>query len=216
MKKFNPIIYKTTNLINGKIYIGQSRYNDVNYLGSGTKLIASIHHYGKENFTKEILEECDSIEQLNERERHWIDQLNAMDTKIGYNLKSGGNQNVLLSEETKNKISRSLKGCISYTRSVEHKKLQSIKHKGQGKGRRLTGETKIKISESNKGKHSNPKSVEMKQKLSEINKGKKASTETKRKMSEAKKGKKASAESKRKMSEAKKNYYNNLKKPTKL
>lgn len=212
MKKFSPIIYKTTNLINGKIYIGQSRYNDINYLGSGTKLIASIQHYGKENFTKEILEECDSIEHLNDRERYWVDHLNAMDPKIGYNLKSGGSQNVLLSEESKNKISKSLKGCKSYIRTTEHKKIQSIKRKGYGKGRVLSEETKIKISKSNKGKHSSTKSAEMKQKLSETNKGKKASVDTRRKMSESAKGKKVSAETRLKMSEAKKNYYKNLKK----
>jgi hypothetical protein len=62
------IIYKTTNLINGKIYIGKDSKNNSKYLGSGLLLKRAILKYGKENFKKEILEECSSIEELNQRE----------------------------------------------------------------------------------------------------------------------------------------------------
>jgi hypothetical protein len=50
------IIYKTTNIVNGKIYIGQDKYDNPNYLGSGKILQLSFQKYGIENFRKEILE----------------------------------------------------------------------------------------------------------------------------------------------------------------
>lgn len=84
------IIYKTTNLINGKIYIGQDTNNDPNYLGSGKIIKESIKKYGKSNFTKETLEVCKSIEDLNEREIYWISFFNSTDNKIGYNILKGG------------------------------------------------------------------------------------------------------------------------------
>lgn len=49
------VIYKTTNLINNKIYVGKDSHNDSNYFGSGTILVKAIKKYGKENFKKEIL-----------------------------------------------------------------------------------------------------------------------------------------------------------------
>lgn len=50
-------IYRITNLINGKTYIGQHMYKSVNddYFGSGKHLIRSIKRYGRENFRKDIL-----------------------------------------------------------------------------------------------------------------------------------------------------------------
>ena len=50
-------IYKTTNLINGKIYVGKSLYLPDGYLGSGLRLSGAIKKYGKNNFRREILEE---------------------------------------------------------------------------------------------------------------------------------------------------------------
>jgi hypothetical protein len=48
------IIYKTTNLINGKMYVGQDSHNNPLYLGSGKVLGLAIEKYGIENFKKEI------------------------------------------------------------------------------------------------------------------------------------------------------------------
>lgn len=83
------IIYKTTNLVTGKIYVGKAKLNDPNYLGSGVILSAAITKYGKDSFQKEILEECDdSI--VDDREIFWISQLNSTDRSIGYNITHGG------------------------------------------------------------------------------------------------------------------------------
>jgi hypothetical protein len=89
MKEKKFVIYKTTNLITGKIYVGQDSNNNPNYLGSGTKIRESIKQFGKLNFVKEILENCATKEYLNEREVYWIKSLNATDPLIGYNRHRG-------------------------------------------------------------------------------------------------------------------------------
>ena len=60
------LIYKTTNLINGKYYIGKHETDDINddYLGSGIALLAAIKKYGRENFTKEVLYVFDSEQEM--------------------------------------------------------------------------------------------------------------------------------------------------------
>jgi hypothetical protein len=85
-------IYKTTNRINGKIYIGlHTTYNiDDGYIGSGKWLKKAIKKYGVENFDREILEECENIEDLLNKEVFWIRKLGATNNKIGYNISKGG------------------------------------------------------------------------------------------------------------------------------
>lgn len=82
------IIYKTTNLINGKFYVGKDVKNNPYYLGSGKVLRQAISKYGRQNFKKEILEVCNSATELEEKEQYWIDKLNAIEK--GYNLTKGG------------------------------------------------------------------------------------------------------------------------------
>lgn len=87
-------IYKTTNLINGKIYVGLHRKSefDNNYIGSGTILKQAIRKYGVDNFTCEVIEWCETSDELSEREIYWIDKLNCLDSEVGYNLHEGGGQ----------------------------------------------------------------------------------------------------------------------------
>lgn len=90
MKGKLMIIYKTTNLVNGKFYVGKDSKNDPNYLGSGRILKRSIKKHGKENFKKEVLEVCVSEEHLNERERFWITELKCRERADCYNIGEGG------------------------------------------------------------------------------------------------------------------------------
>lgn len=104
-------IYLTTNLVNGKIYIGQhiSESFDKYYKGSGKLIVSAFQKYGKSNFKCEILCECDSLDDLNEKEKFFIEKYNSTDRKIGYNIRAGGN-NSLWSDEIKHQISESAKG----------------------------------------------------------------------------------------------------------
>lgn len=104
------ILYRTTNLINGKTYIGIHKTNKIEdgYLGSGFALLEAIEKYGKENFEREIIEFCDSYDHLLEREKFYVDE-NWVKDKANYNLKTGGQSSGILSEESKNKISETLR-----------------------------------------------------------------------------------------------------------
>jgi hypothetical protein len=86
------IIYKITNLLNNKIYVGKSELNNPNYYGSGTYITRAIKKYGKENFKKEILFESEeyNLVLLNEKEIYWIEFLDSMNPDFGYNLHKGG------------------------------------------------------------------------------------------------------------------------------
>lgn len=90
-------IYKTTNIVNNKIYIGQHKCNvfDPNYYGSGSWFIRTLKKYGKHNFKCEIIEKCDTSEVLNEREIYWIEYFQSRNPSIGYNLAKGGEQFVV-------------------------------------------------------------------------------------------------------------------------
>ena len=81
------VVYKTTNLINGKFYVGKDQNNDPSYLGSGKLFKQALKKYGRENFRKEVLEYCTEA-TLNEREIYWIEATNAI--QEGYNLATGG------------------------------------------------------------------------------------------------------------------------------
>ena len=98
------IIYKITNQINGKVYIGQTinslekRFNrhkqDALSGRLDTHFARALREYGVNNFVAEIIENVESQEKLNEREYYWINYYNSC--KEGYNetdsmLKSGGN-----------------------------------------------------------------------------------------------------------------------------
>lgn len=90
-------IYKTTNQINGKIYIGLTTMNEEEskwYFGSGDSIKKALEKHGVENFEKEILERGFSTkEDLAEAEIKWITHFKSTTRGIGYNLSPGGDLN---------------------------------------------------------------------------------------------------------------------------
>lgn len=86
-------IYKTTNLANGKLYIGQhkSAQYDPKYFGSGKLILRAIEKYGIESFTNEIIHVCHTKEEMQDMERYYIDKYQSFPkTGKGYNLTAGG------------------------------------------------------------------------------------------------------------------------------
>lgn len=206
------VIYKTINLINGKIYIGQDSKNDPEYLGSGVLIKKAIKKYGKENFKKEILEECKTKKCLDEREIYWIEKMNAI--KEGYNLAEGGNGSLgykhsedtkkylrelnlgkKQTEETRNKRNNTLKGKKRSEKAKENiskgrKEYCSVKGNCPMFGKKHSESTKQKMSLSQRGKKKPKQTEEIKIKrgiyrkgIENPNYGKKYSELTKQKMS---------------------------------
>lgn len=88
--KMKYIVYKITNLINGKYYIGvhQTCNIDDGYMGSGVLLHAAYKKYGVENFNKEIIANCKDPNEMFEIE-HDLVETNSKN-KMSYNLMDGG------------------------------------------------------------------------------------------------------------------------------
>ena len=134
-------IYKTTNLVNGKIYVGQTINKSKYYLGSGKLLHYAIKKYGRKNFKCETLCECETKKELDKMEQYWIKQLDSTNKKIGYNIDPGGLGGVKrkLSEEHKQKISGTLKGRKAWNKDKkwpeEHKQKISKALKGKKKSK---------------------------------------------------------------------------------
>lgn len=85
------MIYKTTNIINGKVYIGKHKTKDLNdgYLGSGKLLQRAIKKYGIENFTKEIMHLCETENEMDAKEREIVTEDFCLKEDT-YNLCVGG------------------------------------------------------------------------------------------------------------------------------
>ena len=104
-------IYLTTNLVNGKKYIGKRKYShhftdDDNYLGSGKIIKQAIEKYGKENFVRETLDYAYSRDELSDKEQYYIASYNAVEDEMFYNLKSGGEGGVGTREQINNWIEK--------------------------------------------------------------------------------------------------------------
>ena len=135
-------VYKITNLVNGKIYIGQSidvenRLNEHkrNYKHN-QHLTNAINKYGVDKFTFELLIATD-IKYLNRLEKLFIRKYDTMNPDKGYNKDSGGNANYVISDETRKKMSDAKMGD---------------KNPKYWKGKKRSAESIRKTAEGNKGK----------------------------------------------------------------
>ena len=164
------IIYKITNTVNGKIYIGcttrtievrlnahfRQRFSATRH----TSLGRSICKYGIKAFIIEKIEDCLDEKNMFEREVYWINYYRSTDNKIGYNLTKGGDTGPVNSKENhpmwgkKNeKLSALNKSRAGVKLSEEHK--QKVINTMIGKKR--SEETKKKMSESRKSAWANGK-----------------------------------------------------------
>lgn len=158
------IIYKTTNHVNGKIYIGYDSKNRTlsEYAGSGRLLNFAIEKYGIENFSKEILEYV-TEDNWEEREIFWVNEFSSTDRKIGYNITKGGDGGDTFSnnpnkEAIRDKHRESTRKMMlargGYLKDKE-KQIEACK-KGNmvrtANGYRHSEETKRKLSESLSGR----------------------------------------------------------------
>jgi group I intron endonuclease len=143
------IIYKIINLVNNKPYIGKTtqtlhdRWLDHIYeakrwkkckessidFGYNSRLYPAMNKYGHENFLIQPIDEAESIEELNKKEKYWIDFYDAR--KSGYNIAAGGHGGFFF-------------GCHHSSESIE-------KIRKAGTGLKRTQETCAKISKGKKG-----------------------------------------------------------------
>ncbi len=183
------IIYKTLNTVNGKYYIGMDTKNDPNYLGSGTILKKAIKKYGRQSFKKIILEFCDTVEQLREQEKYWIEIYNACTDRESYNISTGGTGgDNFTNNPDKEQIREKLK-ARRHTEATKQKIRENhwqSQHGGSRLGTKWTKEQREKMEEYWKNNPSPFKgrqhTEESKQSNREKHLGKVVSEETKAKM----------------------------------
>lgn len=112
-------IYKIENLVNGKVYIGQSRHIRQRWAEHKKVLRRDCHKntflqrawdkYGEDNFSFEVLELCD-INDLNNCEIKYINQYDSFNSDKGYNLTSGGDSKKEIANSTRQKLSENILG----------------------------------------------------------------------------------------------------------
>ena len=170
------IIYEIENQINGKKYIGQTtrgfkvrKREHINRLNNQTHdnqhLLNAWNKYGAENFTFNVLEECD-YEDLGYYEQNYIFMWNLTNPNLGYNQTTGGEIGYRRTKESKQKQAKVIKELWADSNSKYHsnefKQKKSNSSKGKNNpmyGKKLSEEAKKKKSISMKKAWNNPNSL---------------------------------------------------------
>lgn len=155
------IIYKATNKINNKIYIGQTtkkledrmKSHLSKFKNSKTIFSKAINKHGFENFIFEIIDNANNKDELDEKEIYWIKELNSL-TPNGYNICSGGQgTSKVCNDYVKELISLGLKNSEKWNKiknSEEYKEKLNKNFFGCNKGKKFTKEHSEKIWLANK------------------------------------------------------------------
>lgn len=147
------IIYKITNMINNKVYIGQtihtlehrkSRHIECVNTGVDRHLYNAMRKYGVENFVFEEIDHADNIDDLNYLESYYITKYDSV--RKGYNMGYGGDNNVMFSDVVKSKHD-----AVMRSDEVRSKISQSMKN--YRKTHPFSDEHRRKLSEKAMGNH---------------------------------------------------------------
>jgi hypothetical protein len=166
-KKYH-FIYKTTNLLNGKYYIGMHSTSDLEdgYMGSGKRLKRSLNKHGRENHKVEILEFFPNRKKLKEREKEIVN-MNEISKKECMNIMIGGEggyisnahykkmrkgASIFLKEQWKDEEYRKKRIDESAARMKQHHENGKIKY-DTFTGKAHSKETKVLMSKLKKGKY---------------------------------------------------------------
>lgn len=181
-------IYIVQNIINNKIYVGQTRnpkdrWRQHNYdcftKQSSGRLYNSMRKHGSDKFNFIIIEEH-TIKTIDDAEKFWIEFFRSYDDNYGYNIEGGGSTNKIVSPETRKKLGDSMRG-------KQHSRESKLKNRESHLGKIHTKETKEKMSASRLGK---PLSDEHRKAISDGHIGISVphTTESKQKMSKQRQG----------------------------
>ena len=156
------IIYKSTNKITGKIYIGQTiltlEKRIKNHLiesktNKKRPFLTSLKKYGSDNFTFETIDSANNLDELNDKEIYWINYYNSVSPN-GYNITGGGQgKKMIRTEELGKRISNGLKNSEKWQKLLKNKeylKKRETNFIGWNKGKKFTPEHKEKIWKKNK------------------------------------------------------------------
>ena len=150
-------IYITTNLVNGKRYVGKRQFTQgwKRYLGSGKIFQKALKKYKRENFKRDIICICYSPEELNKSEYDISVFFDVVKSNSWYNvvLGGGGMSGYHLTDEAKKKVGDANRGRNP---SEESRKRMSESHRGEKNywyGKNLPEDVRRKISNARKGKY---------------------------------------------------------------
>lgn len=199
------IIYKITNKINGKIYIGKTtktlaqrwrQHQKHVRAGSQVYLHRAVRKYGPDAFQLEIIHTVETEEELNTLETHYITQYQSHKPEIGYNGTFGGDGIGLLTEETRQKMRDAKTPEIRRRMSerLKGKKLPEDHCRAIGDSKRgaknpwFGKKRPDVIAAMHQATDGKPLSIEHREKLSKAHQGKRLSEDHRRKLSDAHKG----------------------------